>query len=71
MKKSPRRSLPARPAVRPAAAASHYAFSPALMGLCGIVIGLCFVVLGYAFVSDSATPRMTRAATNNVIANTR
>jgi hypothetical protein len=59
MKKPSRRSLPARSAARPAAVHSSTApFSPALIGLCGIVIGLCFVVLGYAFVRDS-TPRTT------------
>lgn len=31
---------------------THRPFSPALMGLVGVVTGLCFVVLGYAFIRD-------------------
>jgi hypothetical protein len=64
-KSSSRRSLPARPAA-PAREATR-PFSPALMGLCGIVIGLCLVVLSYAFVMDSsprAVPTGQTAALN-------
>lgn len=31
---------------------THRPFSPALMGLCGVVVGMCFVVLAFVFVRD-------------------
>ncbi len=67
MKKPTPRSLP-----RPAAEEHSAPFSPALIGLCGIVIGMCFFALAFAFMNEFSPRRVTvgSAAMNNIVANT-